>query len=517
MSGTAGSAAAAAFMRRAWLFSITFCSVFVAYGTTEIVQSSLFGGAGYACLLIVYTCFMISSLLAPLLVRRIGPLATLWRCGCGYFFCVLVGAFADRAPPGVRLLACAVVGLSGGGFWSAQALFMTTLSQAWAVADPAIGVSGALSRSTSAFFVVFSTAQVLSQLLASAILLGFGDAERSRAVTALFALLTVLAALGTAALSQLGPPDAPGGRLFRAACCATRSKALASAEPDRDTAAAPADVVVAGAAADATADVATADSAPANAAPAGAAPASAAPAGAAPASESAGSAAAAAPAFDSPPPPTPREVFSFLLREPALIAILPLLFYGGGCLGFVLGPFLGSFSARYIGAGSVGFVGAAYNLTCVVCALPTDALVRRAWFGRRWAIAIGVAMHSAWFIIAGVLLRASPSSSGSGSPADFALVFISIIVFALAQPVFQSQLPALLQAWYTEKEASTKAIAVYRVAFSLGFMAAQGVSLAYLATGDAALWQQCAIWASQLLLSGAALAAMHLRGARRID
>jgi MFS family permease len=490
-------------MRRAWLFSVTFCSVFVAYGTTEIVQSSLFGGAGYACLLIVYSCFMLSSLLAPLLVRRIGPLATLWRCGCGYFFCVLVGAFADRAPPGVRLLACAVVGLSGGGFWSAQALYMTTLSQAWAVADPSVGVSGALSRSTSAFFVVFSTAQVLSQLLASAILLGFGDAERSRAVTALFALLTVLAALGTAALSQLGPPDAPGGRLFRTACCTSRGEALAAAEPDRDAPAAPAapaDVVVAGAAVVSAPD----DSAPTVAAPAGATPAPSV-------------AAAAAPAFDSPPPPTPREVFSFLLREPALIAILPLLFYGGGCLGFVLGPFLGSFSARFIGAGNVGFVGAAYNLTCVVFALPTDALVRRAWFGRRWAIAVGVAMHSVWFIVAGVLLRSAPSSSGSGSPADFALVFVSIIVFALAQPVFQSQLPALLQAWYTEKEQSTKAVAVYRVFFSLGFMAAQGISLAYLATGDAALWQQCAIWAAQLLLSGAALAAMHLRGARRID
>ena len=450
---------AALLRAKLWRFSFIFCSVFIAYGTTEILQSSLYGGSGYACLFLVYACFLVSSLLAPLLVHRIGPLATLWRCGLLYTLNVLVNAF-PQAPQGARLAACACVGLGGGGFWSAQALYVSLLAQELA-REEGTPVSAALSALSSRFFVVFSSAQVASQLLASAFLLGFGAAEQVRAVAALFATLAALSALGTLALARLEAPSARSCRVLRP---------FGSA----------AEVVTAGA----------------------------------------GAAAATAAEEAALPPPSPYQVLLFLLKEPPLAASLPMLFYGGGSLGFVLGPFLGSFSADRIGVGAVGFVAATFNVVSLACALPMDRLVRAPCCGRRWTLAAGTLLHLAWLTAASALLWVDSGSGGASfqSPSQYALVFGAIAVNAIAAPLFQSQLPALLQTWYVSPRESTSAIAVYRVMFALGFCGAQGLSLGYLqVTGQPCLQQQCAVWAA--LLAGAALplAWLHVSKRRLIE
>jgi len=168
----------------------------------------------------------------------------------------------------------------------------------------------------------------------------------------------------------------------------------------------------------------------------------------------------------------------------------------------------------------VGFVSAAYNATNILAALPIHALVRKQWFGRRWIFFSGTLLHLAWLTCASVLLSGAEGSGAprEAAPSDYALVFGVIVIFGCAAPVYQSQLPALLQTWYLSPWESTSAIAVYRVFFSLGFMAAQGLSIAFLhSTGKACLSQQCAIWAGVLFFSGMALLWLHVTGRRRVE
>jgi MFS family permease len=465
---------AALLRAKLWRFSALYNLVFIAYGTTEILQTSVYSdGSGSTCLFIVYAAFLLSSLLAPLLVQRIGPLATLWRCGFFYMLNVLVSALGPLAPPQLRLAMCACVGLAGGGFWSAQALYVSLLAQELA-REEGVPVSAALSALTSRFFVVFSSAQVTSQLLASAFLLAFGAAEQARAVSALFGTLAALAALGTLALARLEAPNARSCRVLRP---------LGSA----------AEVV--------------AESAPAALPGLAAAPAAAAP--------------AAAAAAATLPPPTPYQVLLFLLAQPPLLAALPMLFYGGGSLGFVLGPFLGSFSSDRVGVGAVGFVAATFNVVSLACALPMDYLVRLPCCGRRWTFVAGTLLHLAWLTAASALLWGSSGSGRGGdfqAPAQYALVFGAIAVNGIAAPLFQSQLPALLQTWYVSPRESTSAIAVYRVCFSLGFCAAQGLALGFQqSTGQPCLQQQCAVWAALLACAALPLAWLHVSGRRLVE
>ena len=464
-----------------WKFSFIFCLTFIAYGTTEILQSSLYAASGYECLFAVYSCFLVSSLLAPLLVARIGPLATLWRCGFFYMLNVLVSALGP--PPWLRTLMCACVGLAGGGFWNAQACYVSLLAQEVA-AEQGVGVSAALSSLTSRFFVVFSSAQVLSQLLASAVLLGFGPAQQAQAVSALFGLLAALAGLGTLALARLEAPSSPSGHALRPCCRTGRPAPAAAAAAEADLAAVAE-----------TAALAAAEAGPASASPS-----------------------KAGVAVSTTQDPTPLQVFYFLTQQPPLLAALPMLFYGGGSLGFVLGPFLGTFSGDRVGVSVVGFVAACYNVSNLVFALPMDYLVRQPSWGRRWVFVAGTALHLAWFAAASALLWAGSSGSYQ-SPASYALVFGAIALNGAAAPLFQSQLPALLQAWYTASaQDASAAIAVYRVMFSLGFCAAQGLSIGYLAaTGRPCLEQQCAVWAAVLACAAASLAWLHLSKRRLVE
>jgi MFS family permease len=502
-------------------FSLLFCSVFIAYGTSEILQSSLYSSGGYMCLLVVYAAFLLSSLTAPLLVHKIGPLPTLWRCAVFYALIVLVSIFGSGVPNWLRLTTCASVGLAGGGFWNAQAAYVSRLSQEYATST-GVSLSSALSRFTSIFFIVFSSAQVLSQLLSSAILSGFGPHDIGVAVTALFSILFIFSTCGTLGLACLAAPEDPGSCVFRAILpCCGGVRASATTPPLSS-------VVGVGSSTTPTTGVAEEKKQ----------------------GEGEGEGEGedkAVSSSSSPstslPPPTPTQVLLFLLSQPPLLATLPLCFYGGGSLGFVLGPFLGSFSSVKVGVSNVGFVSAAYNFTNIVCAYPIDALCRTPWVGRRWVFVGAFVAHALWLSVAAALLTGygglatststgsgsgSSGGGGSGSGEDYALVFGVIVLYGTVAPVFQSQLPALLQTWYPSPRDSSCAIAVYRVMFSLGFIAAQGISLGYAASGcgggaasaivgDPCLGQQSTIWACIVGLSGVGLAWLHIWGGKQVE
>ena len=437
--------------RKVWQFSAIFCCVFIAYGTTEILQSSLYQTSGYVCLFTVYACFLTSSITGPFLVNALGISRVLWTGALVYMATVLVEALGPLLPSWCRLLMCALVGCAGGGFWSAQGLWLSLVSQELARARGTT-LSSAMSSLNSRFYIVFSTAQVLSQLLASAFLFGFGPGEQGAAVSALFAVLTVLAGCGTLGLAWQAAPEAP--QLFVASCCAPPAPVEAAASGGQ---------------------------------------------GPPPQQQ------------QQQQPPTPLQVLRFFFSEPPLLASSLLLFYRGGSAGFVLGPFLGAFSSSRIGVLAVGFVAATYNLTCMLAALPVHRLVQKSWCGRRWVLAAACCAHLTWLIGASVGIRTSASAE-AGSAAGYATVFCAIALFAVPAPVFQAQIPALLQTWYTTPQESTQAIAAMQVVFSLGFCAAQGLGI-----GSVPVEVQCAVWAGVLAVGSLPLLWLHSSGRRAVE
>lgn len=190
-----------------------FC-IFAAYSTAQLLQSSVNGSAGLACLFSVYMMFAASSLCAPAAMAALGParLSPLLAASALPY----VAMTAANLLPGLPLLllcACASVGVGGGTLWGAQGVFMGLAASAHAAGEPSPAVrSASASRLNTAFYSIFMLSGGVSNAVATIIMLALPDP--AAAVDVLFSLLAVVATGGALLLLHLPSPDAPGEHML---------------------------------------------------------------------------------------------------------------------------------------------------------------------------------------------------------------------------------------------------------------------------------------------------------------
>lgn len=168
-----------------------------------------------------------------------------------------------------------------------------------------------------------------------------------------------------------------------------------------------------------------------------------------------------------------------LLGEPRMSLLVPLLLYNGMSLGFVFGDYTRYIITETLGTTWDGYVMATFYGTN---ALATYLLGRAAAtrFGRRGCFTLAALVHAAfyaWFLV----WRPQTHYVQDGDDwvqqttpqgYDYGMVFLGAVVFAIGDAVFESQLPAVLQSYFSYSDvASNAAMSNLKMWQSLGFTA----------------------------------------------
>ena len=445
---------ARALQLRVRTLGLAFFFLFASYIAVQLLQTTVNADVGYACNLAVYLCFAASSLTAPFLVARLGPSLCLGASACVYVLQMV--ANIDPAPAPL-LASCAATGLAGGTLWIGQAAFVGAAAAAYAVAA-CRPLTDASSELNSAFFFAFQVSGCIGTIFASVLMLTAPGARG-----ALFGVLTASGATGALLLAVLAPPDSPGEAVLLWSFGARRADELAKGEVGADAAAAP-PAAASAPPASAGAVVPLAVSAPPASAAASAPPAAYAP-----------PAASAPLASPAPSAPMPLSAFAhFVASQPRLVALAPLFFAMGAFQAVGFSTLTGAVVVPQLGAGWVGFVGAAYSASASAFVLALPLVTLRPRIGRRWAVALAAAI---WAVTLACLLAwvaaYDPRRDPPPRAAAFAALFAASCALGAGDGAMQALMSATLQTWWPARVPS--ALAFMRSCMALGTATVAGV------------------------------------------
>ena len=451
---------ARALQLRVRALGLAFFFLFASYIAVQLLQTTVNADVGYICNLAVYLCFAASSLTAPFVVARLGPSRCLGASAVIYVLQMVANIDPLPAP---LLASCAATGLAGGTLWIGQAAFVGSAAGAYAVAAGK-SLSDASSELNSAFFFAFQVSGCIGTIFASVLMLTAPGARG-----ALFGVLTASGATGALLLAALAPPDSPGEAVLLWSPWARRADELAKGEVGADAAAAP-PAAASAPPASAGAFVPLAVSAP----PASAA-ASAPPAASASAAASTPPAASAPLASPAPSAPMPLSAFAhFVASQPRLVALAPLFFAMGAFQAVGFSTLTGAVVVPQLGAGWVGFVGAAYSASASAFVLALPLVTLRPRIGRRWAVALAAAI---WAVTLACLLAwvaaYDPRRDPPPRAAAFAALFAASCALGAGDGAMQALMSATLQTWWPARVPS--ALAFMRSCMALGTATVAGV------------------------------------------
>jgi len=139
--------------------------------------------------------------------------------------------------------------------------------------------------------------------------------------------------------------------------------------------------------------------------------------------------------------------------------MIPIIFYNGMSLGFMLGDYSASVATRGLGVNYAGFVIASFYLSNSIFTVLFGKLAAT-WVGRRGLTWIATASHILFFVFfliwtvpenfSEALVDNKNQETQNDSPDIYCYtwVFLGTIVFALGDAVWESQPPAILQTYY---------------------------------------------------------------------
>jgi hypothetical protein len=209
-------------------------------------------------------------------------------------------------------------------------------------------------------------------------------------------------------------------------------------------------------------------------------------------------------------------MFRFLLTDPKMRLLCPVLLFVGFGNGIFNGLWFGSVVSGSIGKEYVGFAGAAYSFASAAATHMWGKLVQRPAFGRRGAFAVAAVLHLIFFVAFGLWSAHYFPHSGPGRPAPpplgtgVAATLAGAVLYAFGDSAWFSQLPATLQTFFPSGPEAPCAMASIRFYTALGFsvQAAVSVSLGKQRTPMAIPYQFAALCVC-LLIACSCLAYLH--------
>jgi len=183
------------------LLSISFFLIFVAFSTTQNLESSLIPGLlGRWSLAALYASFCVSSLfIATPIANLLPPRFALLVGGAAYIPLTAANLYPSW---GTLIPAAVVLGCGAGILWSAQGAYLTAAASNYARSKNKEPKS-AMGLFTGIFFCIFQLTQVVGNLVAGCIFMFGGDSE-DEARNILFYMFLGVAALGVLLFLLLG-------------------------------------------------------------------------------------------------------------------------------------------------------------------------------------------------------------------------------------------------------------------------------------------------------------------------
>lgn len=443
-----------------------FC-VFAAFSTAQMLESSLHGPSGLACLFSIYGAFGVSAAAAPWLIGVLKVSTTTAMCVSAVPYVLLVAlSLLPARVEALSQIACVGVGLGAGTLWAAHGTYVGEAAVAHAAASGR-SVSLAASHLNSMFYSTFFCSGIVANSAASVLMIAIPDAQL--AIRALFGLLTVVSAFGCMIIYFLAPPNDANERVFT---FATGGKVTAPLTPVGSA-------VIDGAAVSG------------------------------PASDTEGG------PTRTPPPavPSPLAVLSFLVRERPVRFLAPTAFVTGAGAGFIIGSWMARAVAANVGAGYVGLAGTAYGIAAVVGMRVWGALAARPAWGRRWVFVVGFSITALWYAATAAAWAGAdpPSPVPDGAALRVAAALAAVSAFAFTDSIFNALLNATVQTLYPARPALTCGIACMKIAYCAGFSLQQIFALALSSRGDARLDLNSGVCLLLLAIAVLCLAYGHAR------
>jgi len=546
---------------RKHVLRVQFCAatiwlVFNSYSAAQLLQSSVNKESGYGCLAAVYGFFAAAALIAPaVLAKRLSLTAAMPLASISYVCMVAVNIDPQPAP---LIISCASVGISAAFLWSAQSLYVQRCAAAYSKLT-GLPVTQCNSMLNSKFYSIFASSGGVSALMASFFMLVLKDATRL-----LFVYLTIIGSTGVLLMLFFVPAgDESTSAVCQLPACARRTVAKTPAVPasaSRDAEGGLAGLASHGlesqeawqritlpedqsrhAGGDSIPNlnksgpggeppgslqsVSVTSTGGADGQPAGSelrrrtssmsvhdAPdfslATKPHGGETPLSETSSSGSAAA----APPPPFPSVgyMLRFLVREKKMAWMMPLIVQNGIGAGLFNGAFLGAVVAPSVGVGLVGVIGACFSFGSSIFTLLFSKHLQNPRIGRRWGFVAAYAFMLTFVL--SVLLWVVWFAPAKGEAAEWPSTAVSMVfyvycalLYAAADSIFQSQVPATLQTFFPTSPDASCAMAGIRLCSALG--TSSFVILTVLLS-SAGTWVVFAVVVLTLALS--AVAARHL-------
>ncbi|ELR11219.1 transporter, major facilitator subfamily protein [Acanthamoeba castellanii str. Neff] len=382
------------------ILSSGFFCIFFAFGTTQLLESSLIPGRlGYWCLASLYGTMCVSSLfLASPVAKALRERKALVLGAAAY----VVFVAANLYPDWVTLIpASAVLGMGAGILWTAAGSYITAAGANYAEAKgkPPKSEMGLFN---GIFAAARTWASVMGNVVASLIFI-FGDrlGGEAKATKVLFYLFTAVGIAGVLVMLLLGDE-----KTFAAAAVVVEEK---KSEDDTDD--------------DAKAKAKTKRKS------------------------------------EDDLGEEKKVVFNMELvgkkardlvalhRDPRLFLLIPLFFYSGYEQAFATGDFAKEVVKKHLDLSSIGFVFAWYCLVMTLC----SALLGRLsdTVGRRLFLAVGVACHVPFYLFFGLLWPSEwvPEEVISQHPLS---VYAAITLLSVGDSCFTTLPPILMSVFFTD-------------------------------------------------------------------
>ena len=216
-----------------------------------------------------------------------------------------------------------------------------------------------------------------------------------------------------------------------------------------------------------------------------------------------------------PPRPSLKFMMKFLVTDYRMRFIIPLIITTGAGSGFISGAWYGGVVGRALGLEYVGFIGSIYSFTAAFATKGWGKLAQRKTFGRRWSFVSAIIAHLCWYFAFALWSYSNIDNNTntdkfipgtSQRDGAYAMLFIGVFIYATFDPVYNSFVPATLQAFFPSGPEAPCAMASIRAMYSLGFAGQQAVSISL---GQKYIAAQCVELFIMLSLAASALYYLH--------